>query len=214
MSIKYNQSQVGVRSADPTKVGAYDAWNHVSSNEIYEPQRTNHFEFIVTSSSFSNLRLPVGSKDAAEITSNMPETLRLAVKSFFVPHYTQDVITVNRGNNELHYAGGAHFTAGDLVVHDFIGSDAKEILMAWQSMSYNIKTEKVGLTQDYKKTCKLVEYTPDYRPVRTWILEGCWIDSISENNYDYENTNSTQQITAHITYDRGYIGSEYSDTIN
>ncbi|MBO7697178.1 MAG: hypothetical protein J6T10_31485 [Methanobrevibacter sp.] len=49
----------------------------------------------------------------------------------------------------------------------------------------------------------MVEYTPDYQAVRKWVLRGCWISQISEDNYNNEE-NSKHTITATIQYDYGY----------
>jgi hypothetical protein len=76
-------------------------------------------------------------------------------------------------------------------------------LEAWQNLSYNVRTQKVGLAGDYKKECYLVEYTPDYQAVRKWVLRGCWISQISEDTFNNEQ-NSKHTITATIQYDYGY----------
>ena len=82
--------------------------------------------------------------------------------------------------------------------------------MAWQNLSYNVVTEKVGLVEDYKKDCYLMEYSPDQQLVRKWRLYGCWISSISEGDYDSE-SNDKKLITATIEYDKAKI--DYDDLI-
>ena len=79
--------------------------------------------------------------------------------------------------------------------------------MAWQNLSYNIRTEKVGSLDvtNYKRDCYLQEYTSDTRLVRQWIIRGAWISSISEDDYDWYNGDERHGITATITYDRAEI---------
>lgn len=98
-------------------------------------------------------------------------------------------------------AGVPTYDSGNLVVRDFIGADTKSVLMAWQKLSYDVKTEKVGRMSAYKKDCTLIEYTPDYQMVRYWNLKGCWISGISEDDFDME-SGDLKTITATIEYDK------------
>ena len=77
--------------------------------------------------------------------------------------------------------------------------------MAWQNLSYNVITEKVGLVQDYKKNCTLIEYSPDYQVVRSWTLYGCWISGLSEDDFDSDNGNSARKVSATIQYDHAKL---------
>lgn len=190
-----------VTSANANSVGAF----HFSNNpEIYEIQRGNNFEFIVTD--LDNLRR--AGTDGSESDSkleNPQEYLRLSVASASVPHYSQNAIEVKRGNTTIKYAGVMSFPSGSIEVYDFIGARTKDILMAWQNLSGDIKKETVGLQASYKKQCQLIEYSPDYnQKVRTWILEGCWVSNISEGNYD-QNNNDSRRISATIEYDKAYV---------
>ena len=171
------------------------------NQDMYELQRTNSFEFIVTD--LDNLR-PSGDTSLEPTWGNAQQALRLSVTEAAVPHYSQEDLQVKRGNSTLHYAGMPTFTDGTFQFTDFIGAQTKDILMAWQNLSYNVVTEKVGVAGDYKKDCFLVEYTPDWQIVRTWKLYGCWISGLSEGNYNYE-SNDKRQITATIKYDRAKI---------
>ena len=175
--------------------GAY----HIADNaSIYQPQMTNNFEFICTD--MSNL-ISVGTTNVIE---NAQEYLRMAVVSTQIPHFSQDPITISRGNSVIKLAGKPTFEAGQLVVMDYIGTDTKDILMSWQNLSYNVETEKVGLMSDYKKDCYLVEYTPDRQKVRQWLLKGCWISALSESPRSFDSSDKSQ-ITATIQYDYAKI---------
>ena len=144
-----------------------------------------------------------GDEESAYIP-NAQEMLRLSVNSSSIPHFSQRAIQVKRGNNTLNYAGVPEFGSHRIQVIDFIGADAKTILMSWQNLSYNVDTEKVGLITDYKKDCFLLEYSPDYQLVRKWKLYGCWISEISESDFSAEGNNK-RQITATIIYDKAKV---------
>lgn len=170
---------------------------------LYEPQRSNNFDFVVTGLD-NILRAGVNGDEEGAVLVNAQETLRIAVSSAFVPHYTQEVLSIQRGNDTIKYAGKIGFDAGQLVINDYIGADTKAVLMAWQNLSGNVKTEKVGHASDYKKDAYLIEYTPDYTTVRRWVLKGCWISGLSEGEYSHE-SNDLRKVNATIQYDKAYI---------
>lgn len=163
----------------------------------YEPQRGNNFEFVVYD---LNGTEPVPGATNQYAVDNAEEVIRLSVVSAPVPHFQQNEIELKRGNNTIKFAGVPTFSSGQLQMNDYIGAGTLEALMAWQNLSYNIETEKVGLARDYKKSCTLTEYTPTYQPVRMWRMYGCWISNISEGDFSYEG-NEKHQVTATITYD-------------
>lgn len=180
---------------DGIPVGTY----YLADNpQYYEPQRSNTFKFYV--SSLNGLLAEWGvSTDTSE-----DQAIELSVKSSSVPHFKIDPITINRGNNAMHFAGKPSFDNGSLKIHDYIGAHTKEILMAWQRQAYNVETEKVGLAKDYKRTAYLLEYTPTFQLVRTWVLEGCWLSTISEGEFDHDSAEA-RVIDATIVYDKAYI---------
>ena len=69
---------------------------------------------------------------------------------------------------------------------------------------YNVDTEKVGLISDYKKTCYLLEYSPDWQLVHKWKLYGCWVSNLVEGEYSYTGNNK-REITATIVFDKAKI---------
>ena len=184
------------------KIGTY----HLADNpNLYEPQRTNNFEFLIMDiDGITRAGMTGTEADNVRTIPNAQEILRLSVSQARVPHFSQSTIEVKRGNSTLKYAGVPTFESGTIVINDYIGAAAKEAIMAWQNLSYNVSTEKVGLAQDYKKDCKLLEYSPDYQLVRTWILHGCWVSNITEGTYD-SNSNGMQTLTCTIQYDYAEI---------
>lgn len=178
------------------KLGTY----YMTDNpKLYEIQRNNNFSFYI--SGLAGSLSIVNNKYAQE---NADDVLKLSVSSSSVPHFTQSVIEVKRGNNSMKFAGVPTFKEGTLKFDDWIGAGTKDVLLAWQRKSYNVETEKVGLASDYKRDAYLLEYTPDYQLVRTWRLRGCWISGLDESEFDHE-SNEKHSLTATIQYDKAYI---------
>ena len=179
----------------------YGTYHLADNPALYDPMRNNTFEFVVTGLD-KLLRVGAdGSEENAYIT-NAQEVLRLSVDSASIPMFTQEVIPVKRGNSTIKFAGTPSFASGSLVVNDWIGADSKSALMAWQNLSYNVKTDRVGNAADYKKDCWLIEYTPDYtKQVRQWQLKGCFISGLSEDAYSMS-SDGKKTISATIEHDR------------
>ena len=189
------------QKAQPTSVGSY----HFSANKsVYEIQRGNNFEFIIDAA-LNNVSA-YGSE--TKKFPNAQEYIRLSVSSASVPHYSQSVIEVRRGNTAVKYAGPMSWDAGQLNCYDFIGAETLDVLMAWPAQSGNPLYQTVGQQAEYKKNATLMEYTPDYSEVvRVWQLDGCWISNISEQEFSQEGGNNTRQIQCTIQYDRAYVSS-------
>lgn len=177
---------------------------HLADNpELYEIQRSNNFDFIVTD--IDNIvRSDAKDTDTNRTISNAQNVLHFSVVSSSLPMFTQEVVTVNYGNSVMKAAGKPTFSDGTLVVNDFIGADTKSVLMAWQNLSYNVRTDKVGRMADYKKNCYLQEYTPDWQLVRTWRLIGCWVSGLSEDQFSNDSSDK-KTISATITFDKAYM---------
>ena len=182
----------------------YGTYHLADNPALYDPMRNNTFEFVVTGLD-KLLRVGAdGSEENAYIT-NAQEVLRLSVDSASIPMFTQEVIPVKRGNSTIKFADTPSFASGSLVVNDWIGADSKSALMAWQNLSYNVKTDRVGNAADYKKDCWLIEYTPDYtKQVRQWQLKGCFISGLSEDAYSMS-SDGKKTISATIEYDRAIM---------
>ena len=124
------------------KMGSY----HLANNpELYELARSNNFEFVVTGLG-SLLRAGANESDTNAYIDGetAADVIRLSVESSSVPTFKQTPLSIRRGNSVMKFAGLPEFDDGQLVVRDFIGADTKSALMAWQNLSYNVKTQKVG----------------------------------------------------------------------
>lgn len=184
------------------QIGTY----HLADNPKYfEVQRNNNFEFVVTDID-GILRAGANGSEANAVIPNAQELLRLSVTSCPIPHFSQQTVEIKRGNSTLKYAGVPTFNNGQVTFNDYVGADTKSILMAWQNLSYNVNTEKVGSLDvtNYKKDCYLIEYTPDYRKIRQWILHGCWISNLDESPYSAD-SGDKHQINATIEFDHAEI---------
>lgn len=182
----------------------YGTYHLADNPALYDPMRNNTFEFVVTGLD-KLLRVGADSSEENAYITNAQEVLRLSVDSASIPMFTQEVIPVKRGNSTIKFAGTPSFASGSLVVNDWIGADSKSALMAWQNLSYNVKTDRVGNAADYKKDCWLIEYTPDYtKQVRQWQLKGCFISGLSEDAYSMS-SDGKKTISATIEYDRAIM---------
>lgn len=170
---------------------------------LYEPQRSNNFEFVVTGLD-NILRAGANGNEENARIQNAQEVLRISMSSAFVPHFTQEVLSLNRGNDTIKFAGKISFASGTININEYIGADSVAILEAWQNLSGNTKTEKVGHASDYKKEAYLIEYTPDYQQVKRYKLLGCWISGLSEGEFSHDN-NELRKCQATIEYDKAYL---------
>ena len=181
---------------------------HISTNLAnYESARTGFFSLIVDD--IDNIISAAYTGDpksaaASDKIAKAQETLKLNVIKAPVPHFGLEVLKYKRGNDTVTFAGTPDYEAGSITVDDVVGMDTKSILMAWQALAYNVHTRKGGRMKDYKKNCTLIEYTQDFEQIRSWTLYGCWINKISEGEFDKEN-DGKRQITAELQYDRAIM---------
>ena len=201
--IRINGKDYASTANDSSRPGKpYGTYYMLDNPNIYEPQRSNNFELLVTG---LDGIAQVGTTDDENITVvGGEEVIRMAVSNAFLPSFTQNVLQVKRGNTTVKYAGVPTFGNGRVVLNDYIGADVANVLSSWQNLSYNVRTEKVGLASDYKKLCYLVEYSPDYQQVRKFKLYGCWISNLTYGELSSEN-NNVMKITATIEYDKAEI---------
>lgn len=165
--------------------GAY----HIASNQReYNPQRKNNFTLLVHG--LNGLRRVGTNPDEAsnEINTinNAQEEIILGLKSCETPNFNTDTIVVNRGNSQIKFAGKPTFADINMVAYDFIGSNVKDTLLAWQNQVYNTSYDFIGSKGSYKKDCVLYEYDPKGNEVRHWDIRGAFPTSVNPDNFDYE----------------------------
>lgn len=180
------------------KLGTY----YIADNpQYFEPQRQNTFVFYVEGLNKLVSKTLINNTYARD---NAEDVFRLSVSSASVPHFKVNTITLKRGNNSMKFAGTPEFNAGKVVLNDYIGAGTKDVLIAWKNQAYDVQTEKVGLSTDYKVDGYLLEYTPDYQLVRTWIMRGCWISEISEDDYNHDSP-EMKTLNATLEYDKAFV---------
>lgn len=169
--------------------------------QVYEPQRSNTFRFVVTN--IDNI-LRVGADpdtaSAADYIQNAQESLEFSINSASVPTFSQNPIEIRRGNSVMKAAGVPTFEGGQIDINDYVGSRSVEVLQSWQNLSYNVKTEKVGYMKDYKKDCYLLQYDIAWNLVSQFVLHGCWVSGLNVPNFDYSNGDK-RMVSATIQYD-------------
>jgi hypothetical protein len=185
---------------------------HISTNLAnYEAARSGFFSLIVNDIdniiSAAYTGDPAAAADSDKIAKNAQEILKLNVTQAPVPHFSLTKQSYRRGNDVVNFAGVPEFTDGEITVDDVVGLDTKSILMAWQGLAYNVHTRKGGRMKDYKKNATLIEYTQDFEEVRSWTLYGCWIQNITEDNFNKEQ-DGKRQIRASIVYDRAILNDK------
>ena len=181
------------------------AFHLATRPDLYEPQRENSFQFIITDID-GIVRAGHLDNDDEDRIANAQELMKFSVLSWSgSPTFSQEEIAVNLGNSTIYFAGKPSFSDGTLVVQDFIGAESKSILQAWQNLSYNLSEDTVSSVNitNYKKRCYLKEMTPEMRDVATYVLEGCWVTSVDFGTYTYDSAGK-KQVSATIRYDRAY----------
>ena len=183
------------------------AWHLADNPTLYEPARNNNFEFIVTG---IDTLLKSGLDDSAEhvatdYITTAAETIRVSVVSSSVPHFSLGTIEVKRGNDTIKFAGVPTFGNLPIVVNDYMGAKTKEAIMAWQALAYNVRNGYINRATVYKKDCRLVEFSPDYKEIlNEWRIEGAWVQEVSEGEFSNENEGK-RTINVTIQYDRAYL---------
>lgn len=183
--------------AEVTNVGAY----YFSDNAaLYEPQRSNTFQFVVTN--LDSLLKPGALGNAtSDYITNGQEVLTFSVVTANIPNYTIAPVEIRRGNSVMKVAGLPTFEDGSITIRDFIGADGLSVLQSWQRLAYNPDTQLTGKMTKYKKDCYLIQYDVDYsKVVRQWLMKGCWVSSIQQDALNVENGDA-RTVTATISFD-------------
>ena len=197
---------------------------HISTNlRSYEAARSGFFVFMIPNpkETFANLIRPGVDPDSTELSvsngglfnaETAADAIRLNVTKASVPNFKVNTLDYRRGNDVVHFAGTPEFSDGTITVDDVVGMETKNILYAWLELAYNPITRKGGRMADYKKNCKLIEYTQDMKMIRTWSLEGCFVTNIDEDGFDKE-SDGKRQLNVTISYDRAIMEPEDPENI-
>lgn len=191
---------------------------HITSNiNQYEAARSNFFVFQVAPDQLNNLVHPdfdtsTGEPNSADLYNGqlVSDYLRLNVVKANVPNFKlSSPIVYTRGNDVVKMAGKPEFSDGEIVVDDVVGLHIKDMLYSWLYLAYDPHTRKTGRMADYKKTATLLEYTADYKLIRYWILDGCFVTGIDEAAFDREGDPDKRQLTVAISFDRSMMYTQH-----
>ena len=176
-----------------TEISAY----HLAvAPDTFETQKSNAGKFIVMG--LDNLTDPVTGK----LIPNASDILKQSIFSFEAPSFSQQPLEVRLGNTSVKTAGTPSFKDTNINLHDFVGLDTYNVLYAWQALSFNIKTGRVGLVSDYKKTAYMIEYTTDFsKVIRVWKLYGVWVTSLAKDGFNVSSNADEVKINCSLSYD-------------
>ncbi len=181
---------------------------HIANNpHLFEPQRNNNFELHIMGLDTIATQDSTAIDSDTNVVHKANDIIRLSVLSDSVPSFSQNVIGIRYGNNEVKFAGVPTFSEKSLVINDYIGLKSKEAMLAWQKQSYDVRTQKVGLASDYKKVGYLFEYSPNYEVVRSWKIVGLWISDLTFSDNDFGSSDN-KTINATLPYDYAYLETE------
>jgi hypothetical protein len=171
--------------------------------ELFEPQRQNNFQIqvVFTDDIVSPDSNPDSDNPLMIPASLATEVIRLSIDSTGVPTFSQNALEIMQGNNRMYFAGKPTFSTFSIKLKQYIGRDAKQILLGWQYQSYNPHTQKVGLAKDYKKTAYLYEYTPNWELVSTTEILGCWLPDLKFDEKTVAGEGAVCFVTGDIRYD-------------
>lgn len=175
-----------------------------ANQNLYEPSRRHNYELIVTGVEEllrAGARVTVENAQEDDYVLSGSDSLRLSVINVTLPHFEQEEIEVRRGNTRVYYAGVPQFSEGTFEFNDHIGLEVVEVLKAWQRLSFDVTTGKIGRARDYKKSHTLIEYAPDWTPIRKWRVDGLWIKNLTEDPLSNEDSGK-RTISATFRYDR------------
>lgn len=185
----------------------------------YEPQRTNNFEFQVTG---LNTLTKAGyapkpgepngySKNISDILkdSDLAQELILSVNSAFTPRVSLSQLTIQYGNTQTKYAGIPTYDNGTIAYNDFYDKDTELVLKAWQYAAFDEETGAVGDAANYKKTAYLTMFSPSGRKARRYKLIGCWVADVNGDDFSNDG-NNIRRLSATIVYDKAVRLSEFN----
>ena len=185
----------------------------------YEPQRTNNFEFSVTGldtltkAGYSKIDGHTNgySQKIAEVleSSDLAQELILSVNSAFTPRVSLSQLTIQYGNTQTKYAGIPSYDNGTIAYNDFYDKDTELILKAWQYAAFDEETGAVGDAENYKKTAYLTMFSPSGRKAGRYKFIGWWVADVNGDDFSNDG-NNIRRLSATIVYDKAVRLTEFN----
>lgn len=162
----------------------YSGASYFATDSNWEVQRTNHFELIIT-----ELTVPA-------------EIIRMACESVKIPSINVETTELRHGNEIVKVATNPSFDGGSIVMKDAIGADLEMAIWNWFSLVLDIENDSVmGLVVDYKKTTRLIQYSPNNSVSRTWKCSGVFPTSFDAGDLSYASPDK-KLITCNLSVDK------------
>lgn len=165
-------------------MAGYSGASYFATDSNWEVQRTNHFELIIT-----ELSVPA-------------ETIRMACESVKIPSINLETTELRHGNEIVKVATNPSFDGGTIVMKDAIGADLELAIWKWFTLVLDVEHDSVmGLVVDYKKTTRLVQYSPNNAVARTWKCLGVFPTSFDAGDLNYASPDK-KLITCNLSVDK------------
>lgn len=152
---------------------SYGTASHFANDVNYEVQRTNHFDVQIT--------------DLDVAGNRISEKIRLSVEAVSIPAINLQTTELRMGNETVKVATNPSFDSGTISMKDTVGSDLELAFYTWFCMVYDPETGLMGNVVDYKKTCRLNQYSPDGTIKRPWKCLGVFPTTFNGGELTYAN---------------------------
>lgn len=136
--------------------------------------------------------------------------LSAQVVSFTAPHVRTDKIELHRYNSKVAIAAKHSWEDVTISIEDDIGSRASAILTAQHELQQRLIGAGPGpflavarAGEDYKFAMKLDQMDGDRGVLESWIIEGCWINSMNFGERRYDQSEAVK-IDVSMSIDHAY----------
>lgn len=161
-----------------------DARHIANQQGDFVPQHMNHW-----------------SLEIAGLDGDDKDLIVLSLKSGALPDESNEVVTVNYGNENRKVAGKANYASMPLTVNDFVDREIRDALLRWRKQVYDPETGLVGLPSDYKKEATIIIASSNNETLRKCRLIGLWPAQMTHGNLDMSSS-EVVEISMTLEYDK------------
>jgi len=173
---------------------AYRGASFFATDSNWEVQRTNHFEFVI-----ANLA------NGANFT--------MAVESVKLPSVQIATTDLRHGNEIVKVATNPQYDGGSVTLKDAIGADIEMVLWAWYTQVLDVAGDSImGLVVNYKRTARLVQWSPDNVISRSWQCTGVFPTSVQSGDFTYAQPDK-KMISANLSVDKAFPEQRQQSTM-
>jgi hypothetical protein len=172
---------------------AYRGASFFATDSDWEVQRTNHFEFII-----------------AHLTGG--PNLTMAVESVKLPSVQISTTDLRHGNEIVKVATNPQYDGGSVTVKDAIGADIEMLIWNWYTKVLDVAGDSImGLVVDYKRTARLIQWSPDNAISRAWRCTGVFPTSVQSGDFTYAQPDK-KMISCNLSVDKAFPERDMSTT--